>query len=199
MFAVIQTGGKQYRVAKDDIIKVEKLAGDAGETIEFGKVLMVGEDGKAPAVGTPFVDRTSVYATVLEQAKADKVLVFKKKRRHNYRRTRGHRQQVTVLRITDIGAAGKAAPKKAAPRTTEAKPVAETKAAPAKKPAAEKAAPAKKPAAEKAAPARKAEAKPAAEKKTAPKKVAPKKAAAPKKAPAKKPVAETKAPAEKKE
>jgi large subunit ribosomal protein L21 len=101
MFAVIRTGGKQYKVAKDDVISVEKLSGDPGATIEFGEVLMVGEGGEV-ASGTPFLNGASVSATVVEQTRAAKIIVFKKKRRHNYRRKKGHRQHQTVLRITEI-------------------------------------------------------------------------------------------------
>ena len=103
MFAVIRTGGKQYRVAKDDVIAVEKLAGEPGDAVEFGEVLMVG-DGAEVAAGTPLVAGAAVTATVVEQSRADKIIVFKKKRRHNYRRKNGHRQHLTVLRITGIGA-----------------------------------------------------------------------------------------------
>lgn len=104
MYAVIKTGGKQYRVAAGDVIKVEKLAAEVGQTVDFGEVLMVGgPDGQDEArIGTPLVDGAKVSAEVLEQGKADKVLIFKKKRRHKYRRTRGHRQHQTVLRISDI-------------------------------------------------------------------------------------------------
>ena len=94
-FAIFQTGGKQYRVQAGDIIKVEKL--DAEGSVEFDQVLMIGDK-----VGTPFVDGAKVIATVVEQKRADKVLVFKKKRRQNYRRTRGHRQYITVVKITEI-------------------------------------------------------------------------------------------------
>ena len=103
MFAVIRTGGKQYKVAKDDVISVEKLPGEPGATIEFGEVLMVGE-GAEVASGTPLVDGASVSATVVEQKRGDKVIIFKKRRRHNYRRKNGHRQALTVLRVTDIRA-----------------------------------------------------------------------------------------------
>ena len=96
-FAIFQTGGKQYRVSNGDIIKVEKLNADG--TIEFDQVLMVGDK-----IGTPFVEGAKVVAQVIEQKRADKVLVFKKKRRQNYRRTAGHRQYITVLKITDIKA-----------------------------------------------------------------------------------------------
>jgi large subunit ribosomal protein L21 len=103
MYAIIKTGGKQYKVAANDVIKVEKIAAQAGETVTLDQVLMVAGDG-APKVGAPLVEGASVKAEVLEQAKGDKVIVFKKKRRHNYRRKNGHRQNLTVLRITDITA-----------------------------------------------------------------------------------------------
>jgi large subunit ribosomal protein L21 len=96
MFAVIRTGGKQYKVAPNDVITVEKLAGEAGASIELADVLMVGDDDGVGA------GAAHVTATVLEQKRADKIIVFKKKRRHNYRRKNGHRQYQTVLRITDI-------------------------------------------------------------------------------------------------
>jgi len=104
MFAVIRTGGKQYKVAKDDVISVERLAAEPGATIELGEVLLMGE-GAQVTTGTPLLDGATVHATVVEQTRAAKIIVFKKKRRHNYRRKRGHRQQQTVLRITDIGGA----------------------------------------------------------------------------------------------
>ena len=94
-YAIFQTGGKQYRVQSGDVIKVEKL--NATGTVEFDQVLMLGDK-----VGTPYISGAKVVATVVEQKRADKVLVFKKKRRQNYRRTRGHRQYLTVLKITDI-------------------------------------------------------------------------------------------------
>lgn len=177
MYAVIKTGGKQYRVSKDDVIVVEKLMGEPGETIEVGQVMMLGEEGKAPTLGTPVVEKAAVFAEVLDQQKGDKVLVFKKKRRHNYRRLKGHRQFETVLRILDVSATGSkpAAAKKPAAKKADA-PKADAEAKPAaKKPAAKKAetkteskapakkAAAKKPAAKKA-PAKKAAAKPAAKK-----------------------------------
>jgi large subunit ribosomal protein L21 len=101
MFAVIRTGGKQYKVAKDDVISVEKLGGEPGSTIELGEVLIVGEGASATA-GTPTVAGASVSATVVEQKRGDKVIIFKKRRRHNYRRKNGHRQSITVLRIDEI-------------------------------------------------------------------------------------------------
>jgi len=105
MFAVIRTGGKQYKVAQDDVISVEKLAGEPGAVIELGEVLMIGE-GAEVAAGTPLIAGASVAATVVEQTRAPKIIVFKKKRRHNYRRKQGHRQQQTVLRIAEIRGPG---------------------------------------------------------------------------------------------
>ena len=104
MFAVIKTGGKQYKVAKNDVILVEKLEVEAGADVTFSEILMVGEDSNLK-VGSPLVKGASVVAKVLDQAQADKVLIFKKNRRHNYRRKRGHRQLVTVLKIEGIKAA----------------------------------------------------------------------------------------------
>jgi len=103
MFAVIRTGGKQYKVGPNDLITVEKLDGDPGATIELGEVLMVGE-GAAVTTGAPLVEGASVSATLVEQRRGPKIIVFKKKRRQNYRRKNGHRQYETVLRITGINA-----------------------------------------------------------------------------------------------
>ncbi len=97
MYAVIKTGGKQYKVAAGDVIKVEKLAGEEGSEIVFNEVLALGDK-----VGKTFVEGASVKATVLKQAKADKVIIFKKKRRQNYRRKNGHRQNVTIVKIAEI-------------------------------------------------------------------------------------------------
>ncbi|MFQ6777675.1 MAG: 50S ribosomal protein L21 [Alphaproteobacteria bacterium] len=94
-YAIFQTGGKQYRVQAGDIIKVEKI--NADKTVEFDQVLMLGDK-----IGNPFVDGAKIIATVVEQKRDDKILVFKKKRRQNYRRTAGHRQYITVLKITEI-------------------------------------------------------------------------------------------------
>jgi large subunit ribosomal protein L21 len=106
MFAVIRTGGKQYKVAKDDVISVEKVAAEPGTAVELAEVLMIG-DGAEVMTGSPLLDGASVSATVVEQTRAAKIIVFKKKRRHNYRRKKGHRQHQTVLRITEIkGARG---------------------------------------------------------------------------------------------
>ncbi len=105
MFAVIRTGGKQYRVAKNDVIAVEKLAGEPGEAVQFHEVLMIG-DGAEVETGAPLLAGAAVSATVVEQTRAAKIIVFRKKRRHNYRRKKGHRQHQTVLRIEDIHGAG---------------------------------------------------------------------------------------------
>ncbi len=151
MFAVVRTGGKQYRVSENDVIVVEKLAGEAGEVIVLGDVLAVGDD-KAQSIGTPTVSGASVAAQVLEQTRGDKVIVFKKKRRQGYRRKKGHRQELTALRVTEILTDGKK------PSAAKAKPAAKTSAKADDKPKAE----AKKPAAKK--PAAKTETKPAAKK-----------------------------------
>ncbi|MFO1047116.1 MAG: 50S ribosomal protein L21 [Geminicoccaceae bacterium] len=103
MYAVIKTGGKQYRVAKNEVIKIERLDGEVGSTVTFPEVLMVG--GDSPAVGAPTVAGASVTATVLEQTRGEKVIIFKKRRRKNYRRRNGHRQYLTVVRIADIAVA----------------------------------------------------------------------------------------------
>ncbi|MGC6475175.1 MAG: 50S ribosomal protein L21 [Parvibaculales bacterium] len=113
MYAVVRTGGKQYRVAKDDVIELERLAGDAGDKIKLTDVLMIGEAGKKPTIGTPVVSGASVTAEVIEQTRGDKIDVIKFKRRHNYRRQLGHRQDLTKVKITAIS---KSAPKKAAPK-----------------------------------------------------------------------------------
>jgi len=104
MYAVIKTGGKQYKVAKDDVILVEKLEVEAGKEISLDHVLMIG-DGANVTIGAPTVKGAAVSATVVDQTKGDKVIIFKKNRRHNYRRKRGHRQKLTVLKITNIKAA----------------------------------------------------------------------------------------------
>ena len=130
MFAVVRTGGKQYRVAAGDKIAVEKLAGEAGDTITLGDVLLAGEGDSLSDAG-----KVTVSAEIIAQAKSEKVIVFKKRRRHNYRRKNGHRQQMTLLRITDVGAgsAKKAAPKKeAAPKADDSAEAKAKKAAPKK-------------------------------------------------------------------
>jgi large subunit ribosomal protein L21 len=112
MFAVIKTGGKQYRVAADDVITVEKLDGEPGAAITFGEVLMV-VDGEATTIGAPLVAGASVAGEVVEQTRGDKVRIFKRKRRKHYRRSAGHRQQLTVVKITDILTGGAKAARKA--------------------------------------------------------------------------------------
>ncbi len=162
MFAVIKTGGKQYKVAKGDVLIVERLDSEDGKTITFDEVLMMGEGDKI-TVGAPTIAGATVTADLLETRKGAKVIIFKKKRRKDYRRTKGHRQVETVVRVTDILAKGaKPAAKKAAakPAAKKADDKAAPKAAPAKKAPAKKAAtakkaPAKKPAAKKAAASKK--------------------------------------------
>ncbi|MEL7040486.1 MAG: 50S ribosomal protein L21 [Pseudomonadota bacterium] len=153
MFAVIKTGGKQYKVAEGDEIVIEKLAIDEGESVTFEDVLMLGDEKKV-TIGEPMVAGASVVGTVAEQRKGAKVLIMKKRQRNTYRRKKGHRQLETVVTIESILADGKKAPakKKAAPKKeaapkAEAAPMAEAKAPAAKTETAEK-----KPAAKKAAP-----------------------------------------------
>jgi len=135
MFAVIKTGGKQYKVAEGDTITVEKLDAEAGKDVTFDTVLMLG-NGDDVTVGAPLVDGASVFGEVEEQTRGDKVIIRKKRQRQTYRRTQGHRQHLTVVKITGISADGKKPAKKAAAK----------KAAPkAEAPAAESAAPAAKP------------------------------------------------------
>ena len=172
MYAVIQTGGKQYRVANGDVITVEKLEGEAGSTLSIAPVLML-NDGKDTQVGTPIVEGAAVTAEVVEQTRGKKIVVFKKKRRQGYQRTHGHRQEQTVLRVVDVTGKAKAPAKKAAAPKADEVPDAPAEAAAEAKPAAKKPA-AKKPAAKKAASTTK---KPAA-KKPAAKKPAAKKPAA---------------------
>lgn len=102
-YAVIRTGGKQYRVSEGDVVKIEKLAGDVGETITMDDVLFIGDDGDVK-IGSPVVPNAKVTGEIVSQAKAKKVLVFKKKRRKSYSRQRGHRQNQTLLKITGIEA-----------------------------------------------------------------------------------------------
>lgn len=105
MFAVIKTGGKQYRVALEDVLQIEKIAGNPGDVVEFGEVLVVG--GDTPLLGTPTVAGAIVAGEVLDQTRGPKVIAFKKRRRKNSRRKRGHRQELTVVRITEILTEGK--------------------------------------------------------------------------------------------
>lgn len=112
MYAVIRTGGKQYRVAAEDVLDIEKIAGEAGDIIEFGDVLLIGGDGE-PKLGAPLIDGAKVAAEVVEQHRGEKIIIFKKKRRKTYRRKNGHRQYLTTIRVTEILTDG-AKPKKAA-------------------------------------------------------------------------------------
>jgi large subunit ribosomal protein L21 len=154
MFAVIRTGGKQHRVAPNDVIEIERIAGKPGDIVELAEVILLGGDD-APKTGSPTITGAMVAAEVIEQKRGEKIIVFKKKRRSNYRRTRGHRQELTALRITEILTDGKkpseAAPKPEAKKTekksetkADAKPKIEAKppkkeAKPAaRKPAAKK-------------------------------------------------------------
>jgi large subunit ribosomal protein L21 len=124
MFAVFKTGGKQYRVAAEDVLKVDKIEGEPGEIVEFGEVLAVG--GESVTLGAPTVAGATVAAEVLDQGRGGKIIAFKKRRRKNSRRKRGHRQEFTLLRITEILTEGKKPSKTPPPRP---------KRAPAPKPA----------------------------------------------------------------
>jgi large subunit ribosomal protein L21 len=172
MFAIVRTGGKQYRVAPGDKIVVEKLAGNAGDSVDLTDVLLAGEGSDLKSTSGLIV-----AAEIIAQAKADKVTVFKKRRRHNYRRKAGHRQQHTILKIVSIG--GKGAAKKAEPKAE--KPAAPPAEAPAKAAAPAKA---EKAPAKAAKPAETKAAKPKAAAKPSTKDAAPAKAAAKKAAPA---------------
>jgi len=168
MYALVRTGGKQYRVAKDDTILVERIAADEGAEVILDDVVMLG-DGDKVTIGTPRVEGAAVSATVVSQTRGPKIIIFRRKRRKNHRRTQGHRQDLTLLKINAIAEDGKSLKPKAAP----------AKKAAAKEEAAPKAA-AKKASAKKAAPKAEAKAAPkkAAAKKTAAKKATAKKAAA---------------------
>ena len=126
MFAVIKTGGKQYRVQQGDVLEVEKLDIEAGKNVTFDEVLLVDNNGEA-LIGTPYVDKAQVKAVVLERFKDQKVIVFKKKRRKQYKKKTGHRQQLTRIKIEEILAGGKALPKEKPAekpkKTPEEKPV----------------------------------------------------------------------------
>ncbi|MCP5361631.1 MAG: 50S ribosomal protein L21 [Hyphomicrobiales bacterium] len=156
MFAIFKTGGKQYKVQKDGVLKIEKIAGNAGDVVVFDEVILTADDKGKATVGAPLVKDVKVSAEILGQDKDDKVLVFKKKRRHNYRRKRGHRQQVTWVKVQEIGTGltakagtgAKAAPKKAAAEAKETAKEAKASAKPAAAKKADKPA-AKKPAAKK--------------------------------------------------
>ncbi len=124
MFAVIETGGKQYKVAKNDVLKVEKLGGEAGSIVEFDHVVLLGDEAGKVTLGSPYVAKALVFAEIIKQAKDEKIIIFKKRRRHNYRRKNGHRQQLTWLKVQDISADGVkkiAAPKQEAKKPDAAK------------------------------------------------------------------------------
>ena len=130
MFAVIKTGGKQYRVAAEDVIRIDRVNGQPGEIVEFGEVLVVG--GDTPQLGTPKVEGATVAGEVLQHTRGDKVIAFKKRRRKNSRRKRGYRHEFSVVRITEILTDGAKPSKTAAPRPKrEPKPKTEGEAAPA--------------------------------------------------------------------
>ena len=167
MFAVIKTGGRQYRVVPDDVLEIGKIAGDVGTIVQLGEVLLVG--GESPILGTPTVAGASVAAEVLQHKRGPKVIAFKKRRRKNSRRKRGYRDEITVLRITEILTNDNKPT--IGPRPKREKVVAKPAEDADEAPKAAKKAPAKKPAAKK--PAAKAPAK--AAKKAAPKKAASKK------------------------
>ena len=151
MYALVRTGGKQYRVAKDDTILVERIAADEGAEVILDDVVMLG-DGDKVTIGTPRVEGAAVSATVVSQTRGPKIIIFRRKRRKNHRRTQGHRQDLTLLKINAIAEDGKSLKPKAAPAkkaaAKKAAPKAEAKAAPKK--AAPKKAAAKKTAAKKA-------------------------------------------------
>ena len=163
MFAVIRTGGKQYRVAAEDVIKVDKIGGAPGEIVQLGEVLLVG--GDSVTLGAPTVAGASVAAEVLEQGRGAKIIVFKKRRRKNSRRKRGHRQEFTLLRITEILTDGAQPSKTARPKAERRRPAPETAQAPTEEPAQAGAAAAHETRA--AAPAEPSRAKPKAQAKTA--------------------------------
>jgi large subunit ribosomal protein L21 len=130
MFAVIKTGGKQYRVAAEDVIRIDRVNGQPGEIVEFGEVLVVG--GDTPQLGTPKVEGATVAGEVLQHTRGDKVIAFKKRRRKNSRRKRGYRHEFSVVRITEILTGGAKPSKTAAPRPKrEPKPKTEGEVAPA--------------------------------------------------------------------
>ncbi|MDB9890446.1 50S ribosomal protein L21 [Alphaproteobacteria bacterium] len=175
MYALVKTGGKQYRVSKDDTILVERLHAEEGEQIILNDIVMLG-DGDKVTIGTPLVDGAGVSAMVVRQTRGPKIIIFRRKRRKNHRRTQGHRQDLTLLKIVDIAEDAKSL-KTAKPAAKAASKKAAASDAPAKKVAAPKAAATKKAAASDS-PAKKAAPKTAAAKKSAAKKSAAKKSAA---------------------
>jgi len=161
MFAVFKTGGKQYRVAAEDVLKVDKVKGDPGEIVEFGEVLLVG--GETVTLGAPTVAGAAVAAEVLDQARGPKIIAFKKRRRKNSRRKRGHRQEFTLIRITEILTEGRKPNKTVPPRPRRAPVQAPAESADSAAPVSETAPPSSQAAAQKPREARaKAAAKPKA-------------------------------------
>jgi len=158
MFAVIKTGGKQYRVAADDVLKIGNVAGEVGDIVEIGEVLAFG-DGDNVTIGSPLVDGAMVTAEVVAQGRSRKVIAFKKRRRQNSRRKRGHRQMETTVRISEILTGGAKPSKKAAAKPAKAEAAPKTEAAEEKAPKKEAAPKAEKPAAKKAPAAKEAPAK----------------------------------------
>jgi large subunit ribosomal protein L21 len=189
MYAVLKSGGKQYKVEQGQVLRLEKLPGDVGSAIKFDQILMVG-DGESIQIGQPLVDGASVEGHIVDQGRSKKIIVFKYKRRKRYRRKLGHRQQFTAIQIDSILTKGKPASKKAEPeketKAPEAKKAAPQEAEPKPKKVEAKAPKAKKTEtkkedvkeAEKKTAAKKGEAKKAEPKKAAPQKAAPKKPAA---------------------
>lgn len=168
MYALVKTGGKQYRVSKDDTILVERISADEGAEVILDNVVMLG-DGDKVTIGTPRVEGAAVSATVMRQTRGPKIIIFRRKRRKNHRRTQGHRQDLTLLKINAIAEDGKSLTPKAAPKKAAAK-TEDAKAAPKKAPAKKAAAKAEAKATPKKAAAKKAPAKKAATKKAAAKK-----------------------------
>ena len=171
MYALVRTGGKQYRVAKDDTILVERISADEGAEVILDDIVMLG-DGDKVTIGTPRVEGAAVSATVVSQTRGPKIIIFRRKRRKNHRRTQGHRQDLTLLKINAIAEDGKSLKPKAAPAKKAA-----AKADAAPKTAAKKAAPKAEAKADATAAPKKAAAKKAPAKKAATKKAAAKKAA----------------------
>ena len=120
MYAVIRTGGKQYRVAPEDVLDIERVSGAVGDKVEFADVLLLGGGDGEPQIGAPLVSGAMVAAEVVEHHRGEKIIIFKKKRRQNYRRRKGHRQELTTIRITDILANGQKAKKEAEAKPAEA-------------------------------------------------------------------------------
>jgi large subunit ribosomal protein L21 len=129
MFAVIRSGGKQHRVAENDRIVIERLAVEPGDLVAFDQVLMLAEDGKAPLVGAAVPPEARVFGRVLEHPRGPKLIIFKKKRRKNHRRTRGHRQDLTAVRIASISLTGDASAAEAAEPVPAAAPTVDAVAA----------------------------------------------------------------------